>query len=81
MVTLEEVMMGVENVFKAFLSVEEGDVADLAVRLGASRRVNKLLQVSSAIAEPDKMNVVGVVQIALQDGTSEKRPQILAALH
>ena len=73
--------MGVENVFKAFLSVDEGDVADLAVGLGASRGVNKLLQVSSAIAEPDKMNVVGVVQIALQDGTSEKRPQILAALH
>lgn len=67
--------------FKALLSVEEGDVADLAVRLGASRGVNKLLQVLSAVAEPDKMNVVGVVQIALQDGTSEERPQILAAPH
>lgn len=66
---------------KAPLSVEEGDVADLAVRLGASRGVNKLLQVLSAVAEPDKMNVVGVVQIALQDGTSEERPQILAAPH
>ena len=66
---------------KALLSVEEGDVADLAVRLGASRGVNKLLQVLSAVAEPDKMNVVGVVQIALQDGTSEERPQILAAPH
>lgn len=67
--------------FKALLSVEEGDVADLAVRLGASRGVNKLLQVFSAVAEPNKMNVVGVVQIALQDGTSQKRLQILAALH
>ena len=66
---------------KAPFSVEEGDVADLAVRLGASRGVNKLLQVLSAVAEPDKMNVVGVVQIALQDGTSEERPQILAAPH
>jgi hypothetical protein len=53
----------------------------LAVRLGASRGVNKLLQVLSAVAEPDKMNVVGVVQIALQDSTSEERPQILAAPH
>lgn len=67
--------------FKALLSVEEGHVADLAVRLGASRGVNKLLQVLSAVSEPDKMNVVGEVQIALQDGTSEKRLQILAALH
>lgn len=74
-------MVSLENVFKALLSVEEGDVADLAVRFGASRGVDKLLQVCSAVSEPDKMDVVGVVQIALEDGASEKRPQILAALH